>query len=739
MVKRNLSELAVYRIQEDVDMLPMECLRNLYLEKTSEIIYVLKDEKLYGIICMGEALQGYARNGQVRINKTFTALEGYNIVKAHEIFRKKRRVHKIPVQTGKGELVGDYSRWDDLSYIERNHVQFMNKQTVEKVLASYDIMYLIEPVTDKKSVFLDLQNYFDSFQIEYFVLGKEQIGERLSENAICVFADEDERRGVQCLYGIVPRLYDNKGQNIQKYDLLSDTCCKMRLATFQSLLFQIMMAMRYERLKISRPSDLFYHDINDKAVVLLSALERQGVKCFCLHSTEIIVSEYWKDFNKELGEQIKGHPISIRNPWSKEDGNEEFYGELYQLEDYKEETAQKEIFDGNYDFEFKKNIKGKYFNAIDGRRVTCFQPDWYIGTIYLLGMCTIIGRHVEDKNTIASYLQRKLLEKGYCYRVENYGAAVRLDAAIENRLKEIGKFHQNDIIICQTPLGKAYNVQHISFEEIYKKNQIPAEWCMDVFGHCNHRVNQLIADSFFEMIQPSLARGASGETKKSIQINFSNIMRDYIQQKYLQQYFTGFCGSNYRTVGSVVMNGNPFTKGHRYLVEQAKKQVEFLIIFVIEEDAFLFPFEERFKMIQEGTKDISNVMVVPNGDFILSKNNFWEYYRRQKEEIVMLNAEYDVSMFADYIADPLHITHRFSGREMKNNVMKIYNKVMGKILYQKGISYVEIEKITENGETISTRKVRNYLKNREYDKAFRLLPQSSKEYLMIQAGMKAGT
>lgn len=50
MVKRNLSELAIYQITEGVETLPIQCLENLYLEKTSEIIYITKNNKLYGIV-----------------------------------------------------------------------------------------------------------------------------------------------------------------------------------------------------------------------------------------------------------------------------------------------------------------------------------------------------------------------------------------------------------------------------------------------------------------------------------------------------------------------------------------------------------------------------------------------------------------------------------------------------------------------------------------------------------------
>lgn len=53
-------------------------------------------------------------------------------------------------------------------------------------------------------------------------------------------------------------------------------------------------------------------------------------------------------------------------------------------------------------------------------------------------------------------------------------------------------------------------------------------------------------------------------------------------------------------VGSIVMNCNPFTLGHRYLIEYASKYVDYLYIFVVEEDKSFFPFSDRIDLIKKG-------------------------------------------------------------------------------------------------------------------------------------------
>lgn len=68
------------------------------------------------------------------------------------------------------------------------------------------------------------------------------------------------------------------------------------------------------------------------------------------------------------------------------------------------------------------DYRGKYFNVVDGKRRTEFQPDNYENTIYLFGGSTIYNSEVPDGLTIASQLQLLFNEYyGERYIVQNYG------------------------------------------------------------------------------------------------------------------------------------------------------------------------------------------------------------------------------------------------------------------------------------------------------------------------------
>jgi [citrate (pro-3S)-lyase] ligase len=202
--------------------------------------------------------------------------------------------------------------------------------------------------------------------------------------------------------------------------------------------------------------------------------------------------------------------------------------------------------------------------------------------------------------------------------------------------------------------------------------------------------------------------------------------QNVIVDAYLERYFSDFQPDG--IVGAIVMNCNPFTKGHRYLIEQALGMVDHLIIFVVEEDKSIFSFHERLAMVREGTRDLRNVTVVPSGNFILSQTTFPEYFVKIEDEDMADNAEYDITLFAEAIAPKLHITYRFVGEEREDGVTAAYNLAMKKILPVYGIRLVEIPRKTiadEDGTAISASLVRDRLEQETLEELSDLLPEST--------------
>lgn len=711
MIRRELSQLAIYECEETIETLPFTQFRNLYLKKTAEIIYITRRGKLYGIVSFGDVIR-HDKDGEVCINKNFISLTGCNVIKAYRIFHEKKNIHKIPILDEQGILIGDYSRWDDMLYIQRNQDRIMCEMGINAAVKAYSAVYIINPVERENILYEQLLKYLSMCQITYKTLDKVEIVNNLLDNALYIFLNEDEMRGTQCFYistGDCDRI-SFEGER------------KVKFVTYKTLLMQM---EEYICCAGIENGDL----TNEKTNILLSALLKRGIQCFYLCTSAEKITEYENNFKREMDERLKIFPMSLKEPWPQKGCSKEyyesFYEGLFQNKDYENETAQREIYAGACSFEYDRNIAGKFFNAKDGKRVTCFQPSEYVGTIYLFGRCTFVGFWVEDQYTISSMLQKKVNDRGYAYRVENYCGMLRNDAEIDSRLQEIEKFSKNDIVIVLTT-KPVKNILGKSIVKLFEENSVPSEWVTDALVHCNHKGNKVIADGIFNMIETNLLeQSVETEYIKKVPVDLYIVMQHYVQKKYLIHYFADFYPQKYHTIGAVVMSCAPFSVGHHYLIQRAKAQVEFLIIFIVEEDIYEIGFEERFKMVVEGTKDINNIKIIPGGDFVLSRNNFPEYYVRHNLKGAEINAEYDAHFFADYIAKPLGITYRFAGEEKEDGIKKIYNSALGRILPQKGIIFKEIPKKKLNGNAINTSVIRKYLKNGMYGLASEMLLNST--------------
>jgi len=177
------------------------------------------------------------------------------------------------------------------------------------------------------------------------------------------------------------------------------------------------------------------------------------------------------------------------------------------------------------------------------------------------------------------------------------------------------------------------------------------------------------------------------------------------------------------------MNCNPFTLGHRYLVEYASAKVDKLYIFVVEEDRSKFKFADRFKLVQAGVKDFANVEVIPSGKFIISQQTFSGYFNKENLQDVAVDSSEDVEIFAREIAPTLGINIRFVGQEPEDTVTNQYNENMRRILPQYNIDFCEIPRREIGGQVISAKKVRAALAERDFDKIKMLVPQTTYDFL----------
>ncbi|MDU7151607.1 MAG: [citrate (pro-3S)-lyase] ligase [Peptoniphilus grossensis] len=191
-----------------------------------------------------------------------------------------------------------------------------------------------------------------------------------------------------------------------------------------------------------------------------------------------------------------------------------------------------------------------------------------------------------------------------------------------------------------------------------------------------------------------------------------------------------------RESGAIVINANPMTKGHLYLIETARKMTDLLHVFMVEEDGSTFPYEFRYKIVAEEVSKLDNVILHRGNDYIISKNTFPTYFYKDEKTVLKAYSELDTKIFGRYFVKTLNIKKRFVGTEDKDLVTKNYNDTMKKILPQYGVELVEIPRIESGGQVISASRVRKLLKERKFEEAYKYLPDATIEALKSEEGQR---
>ncbi len=189
--------------------------------------------------------------------------------------------------------------------------------------------------------------------------------------------------------------------------------------------------------------------------------------------------------------------------------------------------------------------------------------------------------------------------------------------------------------------------------------------------------------------------------------------------------------------GAVVMNCNPFTNGHLYLVEYAARHCDNLYIFVLSEDKSVFPADVRFELVKKGVSHLNNVTVLHAGQYIISNATFPSYFLKEYSDVTKAHTQIDVRLFERYIAPALNIHKRFVGEEMFDKVTREYNSSLEKILPEFNMDRLFIipRKADTEGNIISASRVRKLLAEDNFDEIKDEVPDVTYEFLTSERAL----
>lgn len=180
-------------------------------------------------------------------------------------------------------------------------------------------------------------------------------------------------------------------------------------------------------------------------------------------------------------------------------------------------------------------------------------------------------------------------------------------------------------------------------------------------------------------------------------------------------------------IAAIVMNANPFTLGHRHLVEQAAKENDVVHLFLLSEDRGPIPAAIRRRLVQQGVADLPNVILQETGPYMISAATFPGYFLKDEDGAIFAQAKLDLAIFSR-IAAHLGIQRRYVGQEKASHVTALYNAVMAECLPAMGVECVIIPRLETDGQVISASTVRQAIWKDALESVGQMLPESTYAY-----------
>lgn len=431
---------------------------------------------------------------------------------------------------------------------------------------------------------------------------------------------------------------------------------------------------------------------------------RQGaVVCKCIFPK-------WKDDFTKTKEEM----MSLLN-----DLNSCSYGEVDRQIYGEEESESQKNNTFNVEYDYVEKIKRSFMT--------------HKKRIYIIGAC-IVGGWIccFDTDSFTTMLG-KMVEKDN-YEIINISLDDNLFFTMNNILGKLN-INSDDIIIFATgsyilnnndDYCKVLELKNI-FDTKDRKSWIIKGNTLHVNKYAHHAISEELYYKFIKK-QIELNNNRNNVTKV---IQTGDVVLESSHSKEIIEYCIKVRDNKAQgEIGAIVMNCNPFTLGHKYLIEYASLKVDYLYIFVVEEDKSEFSYQDRFNMVKLGTQHLNNVSVVPSGEWVLSYRTLPVYFGKSKHFSEKVNAIEDLMIFGKYVAAELNIKCRFVGEEPIDIVTRQYNEQMKEILSRFNVAVEEIPRKMVGEKYISASIVRELLNNGKTDLLLDYVPITTYDYLM---------
>lgn len=194
-----------------------------------------------------------------------------------------------------------------------------------------------------------------------------------------------------------------------------------------------------------------------------------------------------------------------------------------------------------------------------------------------------------------------------------------------------------------------------------------------------------------------------------------------------------------RPIGVIIINANPLTKGHLYLINHASSKCGTLVIIPLADNKHnMFSEKDRTEIIRNSTSSFKNIIIAPSSQYTISSAVFPSYFLKSLSEAAETQMMLDLNIFSSHIANALDASIRFVGSEPKDILTLNYNTMMHNILPKKGISIDEIDRLTDtHGQPYSASRVRQAIEEQRLGDALSMVAPAAIPALLAEAAAQA--
>lgn len=193
-------------------------------------------------------------------------------------------------------------------------------------------------------------------------------------------------------------------------------------------------------------------------------------------------------------------------------------------------------------------------------------------------------------------------------------------------------------------------------------------------------------------------------------------------------------------VGCIVVNANPMTIGHLYLIEKAAAETDTLFVIPVADDIDGgFSYRCRVRILRRATAHLPSVQVVEGSPYAVSRSTFPSYFIKELSDVTAAHISLDLDLFLRHIAPALSVDVRFVGTETKDPLTAAYNEEMHRRLPSAGIELREIPRLATgcDGLPVSASRVRELIDSGRSGEALSLVAEAAIPNVLARAASVA--